>query len=206
MSSNLINENTNNKIGVKNRLRCSFCECCEHNISACNDRRLLQFEGLCLTRYMNLGYDGFMDLLMYLSEDQPKIVKSYAIRYCGCAIKSNILQCLNKIRIKIIELHRNNVIIRGLINTNYNIKRNLNIQKKIVESNDKNYCECKICYDSIIKSDFIELNCGHSFCKDCVKKSLQNIITEKPCCALCRAELIAIQASSEKIVVEVLSL
>jgi hypothetical protein len=57
------------------------------------------------------------------------------------------------------------------------------------EQNANSYndvCDCNICYENIIKSNFVKLNCGHEFCKDCIIKSLQNDKRVQACCAYCR--------------------
>lgn len=65
------------------------------------------------------------------------------------------------------------------------------IKTKISEIQDKFNvkCECNICYEEYEKKQFIKLGCSHEFCKDCIKKSLQNEIGHSPCCALCRLEM-----------------
>jgi len=47
-------------------------------------------------------------------------------------------------------------------------------------------CECNICYEEYSNAQFIKLDCGHKFCKDCFKQSLQNERKRTYCCAFCR--------------------
>jgi len=81
-------------------------------------------------------------------------------------------------------------IIRSISeSTQFNKK--FHIKTKISEKQDDLHekCECSICYDEHEKQNFIKLNCGHEFCKDCIKQSLQNEIKKTPCCAFCRADI-----------------
>jgi hypothetical protein len=50
-------------------------------------------------------------------------------------------------------------------------------------------CECNICYEENENVKFINFDCGHKFCKECVKKSLQNEKRQNYCCAYCRKEI-----------------
>ena len=50
--------------------------------------------------------------------------------------------------------------------------------------------ECAICYENIKCTDLVKLNCNHTFCGCCIKKTLktQNIY-HPPTCALCREKM-----------------
>lgn len=80
-----------------------------------------------------------------------------------------------------------------------NINKKFNIKTKIIEYSDKDECECSICYENKEKLNFIKLNCGHEFCKDCFKQTLKNVRTCNPRCAFCRAEIQNIELSSNLI-------
>ena len=84
---------------------------------------------------------------------------------------------------------------------NRQIDRKFNINIKILKNCNYNSekCECNICYDEYEKEDFVKLDCGHEFCKDCVKKSLQNEIKENLYCSFCRFEIKNIQLRKESI-------
>jgi hypothetical protein len=60
-------------------------------------------------------------------------------------------------------------------------------------------CECSVCYEGKEKQTFVKLNCGHEFCKDCIKQYLQNVRTENPQCALCRSEIKNIELTTQEI-------
>ena len=80
--------------------------------------------------------------------------------------------------------------------------RKFNINTKIIENNLINLhelCECNICFEDCEKKNFIKLDCKHEFCKDCIKKSLQNERRQIPCCAFCRAEIKNLELNLESI-------
>jgi hypothetical protein len=74
-----------------------------------------------------------------------------------------------------------------------------NIATKIIESSHTNECECGICYENKQKKVFVKLNCGHEFCKDCVKEYLKNVTTEDPQCAFCRTKIKNMELTSQEI-------
>jgi hypothetical protein len=77
--------------------------------------------------------------------------------------------------------------------------RKFNIQTNIVECEHTNECECNICYEGKEKKSFVKLNCGHEFCKDCIKEYLHNVRTEKPQCAFCRSEIKNMELATQDI-------
>jgi hypothetical protein len=94
------------------------------------------------------------------------------------------------------------MIIGTLRHRNFqSIKNKFNIQTKIVNccSNLHDKCECNICYENYEKSVFIKLNCGHEFCKECIKQTLKNERTEEPRCAFCRSQFKNFEISSSLI-------
>ena len=70
-------------------------------------------------------------------------------------------------------------------------KIKFNITTNLINSDEnlEEKCECGICYDSCEKINFIKLNCEHEFCKDCIKKSLQNERKQTLSCAFCRTDV-----------------
>lgn len=74
-----------------------------------------------------------------------------------------------------------------------------NIETKIVECLCTNECECGICYENKQKQVFVKLNCGHEFCKDCIKEYLKNVSTEEPQCAFCRTKIKNMELTSQEI-------
>lgn len=77
------------------------------------------------------------------------------------------------------------------INESAPLNRKFHITTNISENKEesKEECECSICYDKHDNKNFIKLGCGHEFCKDCVKQTLQNDRRKTPCCAFCRTEI-----------------
>jgi hypothetical protein len=68
------------------------------------------------------------------------------------------------------------------------INRKFDIASQVVaeEIEDIN-CDCNICYESLNITKFVKLNCGHEFCKDCLKNSLKSCnMYQSPSCAYCR--------------------
>lgn len=79
--------------------------------------------------------------------------------------------------------------------------RKFNIETKISDNQENldEKCECDICYESYEKQNFIKLNCNHEFCKDCIKKTLQNERKLIPNCAFCRSEIKNFEISNDSI-------
>lgn len=80
-------------------------------------------------------------------------------------------------------------------NTKFHIKTK--ISEKQYDLHEK--CECSICYDEHEKQQFIKLDCGHEFCKNCIKQYLQNERRKSPCCAFCRADINNFEIRQESI-------
>jgi hypothetical protein len=260
MSAEFNAENRNAGI-LPTRRCCSFCRNTGHNISTCNNTRLLDFEQLCLTRKASLGIAEFRNWLLNYSIENPNIVKAYAVRYCGCSIRSYMHVCVSHILERINRLNETSLLnsnrehsaefnqrlrrseenLLGLAElrnrlgsptrenlTNINLQDNIsrgdliaaveffrnfinsvyeeaiqnrkfNIQTNLVECSQTNHCECDICYESKLKPEFVKLNCGHEFCKDCIKQSLKNVRTENPQCAFCRSEIVNMELTSQEI-------
>lgn len=261
MSAEFNAENRNAGIILPTRRCCSFCRNTGHNISTCNDRRLFDFEQLCVTREASLGIAGFRNWLLNYSTENPIIVRAYAVRYCGCAIRNYMHICVNSIIAKISELNANgglrergqppegqepeqvhpqremhphndnenldNLIVEALLRVasgpfrslspneiiasmmfldmihrmrdDFTHNRKFNIQTNIVECSKTDECECSICYEGKEKKSFVKLNCGHEFCKDCIKEYLHNVRTENPQCAFCRSEIKNMELSTQDI-------
>lgn len=65
-------------------------------------------------------------------------------------------------------------------------------------------CDCNICYDSFDKYKFVQLNCQHEFCKDCVIKTIKSSTDayKEPCCAYCRNNIDTITTKSDEVKAE----
>jgi len=82
-------------------------------------------------------------------------------------------------------------MIRAINGESASFNTKFHIKTKISEKQDDLHekCECNICYDEHEKQKFIKLDCGHEFCKDCIKQTLQNERRKTPCCPFCRADI-----------------
>lgn len=80
-------------------------------------------------------------------------------------------------------------------NSKFRIKTKISEKQEDLEEK----YECNICYDESERKNFIKLDCGHEFCKDCIKKILQNKIRLTPCCAFCRADIKNLELKQESI-------
>jgi hypothetical protein len=81
------------------------------------------------------------------------------------------------------------------------LNRKFHIKTKISEDQDDldKKCECNICYEEREKKTFVKLDCGHEFCKDCIRQSLQNEQRQIPCCAFCRADITNFELKLESV-------
>lgn len=228
---------------------CSFCRRPGHNISRCNNEKLIIFENSCLMviRADNINVlQRFREFLLSEALHDPNLVRAFAIRKCEAITRSNMDNCIEGIiryftpHIRIMENEQNRIseepqepqepqesqeseVIRNLIRRNTmsllvgqseqtisevmlfmdmiiymremmeenNFNRKFNIKTTISENKDclNGNCECNICYDDHSKKEFVKLDCRHEFCKNCIKKSLQNEKRKTYCCALCRSEI-----------------
>lgn len=210
---------------------CSFCKNAGHNILACSDVRLLDFERLCVANSASLGSAEFKNWLFDCSLEEPSIVRAYAVRYCNCNVRSymhiyvcNIIERINRLetlRQQQDSADVENVAAGTLQNSmslsyiaNFieravvaRIRQNkedidntkFDIQINVVECVNANEIECGICYDNTIQNEVVKLNCGHKFCKDCIKQSLKNVRTKNPQCAFCRTEIKNIELTNHYI-------
>jgi hypothetical protein len=88
------------------------------------------------------------------------------------------------------------------------IGRKFKINTKVLpEQDETTICECNICYESFNITDFVKLNCGHEFCKECTKKSLNScLLTQNPGCAYCREKIVNFSYKKESVKTEFLDM
>lgn len=227
MMNNLIPGNRLNNLRNIVR-RCSFCGVSGHNISNCNNERIIIFGNECLIK-KNL-YDltddskkNFKEWLIdyYLNANGREIVRAYAISKCDCRLRSSIDTIIEKIidhmyPADYIE-EENNLFINEDVMLTLRILQFLryyssvdpeepnqifNITGSVVfldEIKSAEICDCAICYEEELQlKNFVTLNCEHKFCKDCFKQSLRSV-QSVPTCALCRAEITTIIVHDESI-------
>jgi hypothetical protein len=98
--------------------------------------------------------------------------------------------------IRFIEIIRT-ISERSQLNRKFDIKTIISENENQDDLEEK--CECNICYEEREKKVFVKLDCGHEFCKDCIRQSLQNEQRQKPCCAFCRSHINNIELKLESI-------
>lgn len=159
----------------------------------------------------------FREYILDTSARKPALVKAFAIKNCYSTLSHNmdtiitniinhytpIINTCNDIFETAFQVNANNPppelqtseILMGVLllsnmlnmpqeNTKFNI--HTTISEKLDEFKQN---ECGICYENKFEKQFIKLDCGHEFCKDCIKKSLQNEVKRTCCCAFCRSEI-----------------
>lgn len=84
--------------------RCSCCRSEGHNISNCNDPRLLNFQTILQNRRDELREIHSIDMNnkivyfeMWLYGQEHNLIKSYAMRFCGAYSRNNLQLCVQKI-------------------------------------------------------------------------------------------------------------
>ena len=81
-----------------------------------------------------------------------------------------------------------------------NLDRKFNVVSKLEDFNIDENCECAICYNDTRNTHFVKLNCTHTFCNSCIKKSFQHTtISAIPCCALCRSVISSVTFNDKNI-------
>ena len=213
MSRELNAENRN----VRSVRCCSFCRSAGHNITRCDSEPIRIFEREireCINIIMTLAPESSLDLnldlwllkqyLLNKAASDTHLVRGFAISRCGASIGTDAVSCVQLI-IQYFMVPEQ-IIERATRIMNQNaqektLNRKFHIKTEILTNqyNMEEKCECTICYDEHEKNKFIKLGCGHEFCKDCVKKSLQNEERETPCCAFCRSDIKKLELKLESI-------
>lgn len=79
-------------------------------------------------------------------------------------------------------------IKKCIVNDKYKINPLIKyIRFDITKSNNKNNTKtkCAICLDEVCENDFVYLNCGHKFCKNCISKLDEHNYD----CSICRSKI-----------------
>jgi hypothetical protein len=206
---------------------CSFCNEQGHTISTCTSELLNEFENLCLVKKefcqneVNV-YELFMSWLLTSYTIDKVLVKSFAVRKCGAATRSNVSTILQKITNYIFSIGEVEADYLPLYTSSYGslftISSNLLLERLpeienntissiyivIDETIEIKTSECPICYNEINKTNCMQLNCSHEFCTTCIKNMIDKC-NENPnpniplSCALCRSEIKEIVTSNIKI-------
>ena len=88
-------------------------------------------------------------------------------------------------------------MIRAMSESNRKFDINTNVLQDPANLEEK--CECGICYEECANKNIVKLNCGHEFCKDCIKQTLQNERKLTPCCAYCRTDITNFELKLESV-------
>jgi hypothetical protein len=104
---------------------CSYCKIQGHNITQCNDRRLLVFQENLINRrneLLEIYSIDFSNKISYfetwLYSNDQNLIKAYAIRYCGSCLRHTLQICVTKI-INYIWDAQNNILGNYLNENNY---------------------------------------------------------------------------------------
>jgi hypothetical protein len=218
---------SNRLSNLRNIVRCcSFCREQGHNISNCNNERIIIFGNECLIK-KNL-YDltadsknNFKEWLTNYYLRDSELVKAYGISKCNCRLRSTADVIIDKIidnmypedyiDEEIIPVMQEDVMltVRILQFLRYystindeepNQKFTITTSVEVLDENkSEEICDCAICYEeNLLVKKFVTLNCQHKFCKDCLKNSLKSV-QQVPTCALCRAEITTMLVYDESI-------
>ena len=210
---------------ISGNRRCSFCNETGHNITSCNNHRLICFKDLCILNkglcYLtNEPRGNFKQWLMNYYIEYTQVVKAFAISKCRCRLNSLPEFIIEKITSYIFEeeeilpdyipfIEGDDIAVQALLllslagyeNNRNKFSINTNIQP-LDSDKAEEICDCAICYgDELREKNFIILNCSHKFCKDCFKGSLEHVplSQELPTCALCRTEISSIIVHEENV-------
>jgi len=224
--NNLIPGNRLNNLRNISRC-CSFCRQQGHNISNCNDERIINFGLECLIRKQvcDLTADSkhnFKEWVMnyYLTVD-AEIVKAYGISKCDCRLRSSIYVIIEKIIDKmypadyieedIIPIMQDDLMLTARILQFLRYYSQINPEEleanqrfnitTIVESLDETksaeICDCAICYGE-------DLQMKTFVTLNCQHKFCKDCLKNSfksvqrvPTCALCRSEITTIIVYNE---------
>jgi len=109
-------ENRNNiTFMAPNRMqrRCSFCHRVGHNVSQCNHERLLEFEIMCANQVQitntEFELESWIKENYVINEVNPILVRSFAVRYCGCTLRHSIEHCIMSICNEMFRKYKQNL-------------------------------------------------------------------------------------------------
>ena len=216
--------------------RCSCCGSQNHNIKLCNDQSLISFEeNLFNKKSMLLEIvsiqlnDKISYFTIWVKKQSTKLIKNYALRFCGANSKNNLQTCIELVINYIWDISNSeetNLIVddNSFIQNSYSylelelsdfLARLRNEYKQMNESRkfditilnnktkikDDDLSECNICYEPIEEKDMIKLNCDHQFCKNCIKQTLKKCSPNcSPSCAMCRSKIICMTINDNNII------
>jgi len=226
--------NQNSFINATRRLtrRCSFCKSFTHNVTNCDNDRLLNFKENLISKRDDLREIHSIDFNnkisyfeTWLLGQNQKLVKSYAIRFCGAYARNTVEICAVKIINSIWNVNQdiwgNNqsqssdfvslpdsanmeIAVEYLLGLRNNRNqpdenRKFDIIPILCSASSNPQEECSICYEEIETSNMVSLNCNHSFCGTCLSQTFKKCNPNSlPCCALCRTKIECVMVNDIK--------
>jgi len=247
MLSNILQKSYEN-IKTKKCRKCSFCNNIGHNVSKCDDLRLCTFKRylfylkseLLLDNNIEINNDEHingiynsirkiekMEEFLYdfcgRSEENSKLIKTFACRFCSCRLKTRIQISINKIIVYLFELNYS-IIVNHSLNTtpfseetpvriscvlngiliNYYYTNNDDYDSSVIKVEHCNIetdkqdeiIDCPICYNDVKLVDCLTFNCNHNFCSECTIQLLKNYHVN---CPNCRTQMIKMNCYNNEI-------
>jgi hypothetical protein len=185
---------------------CSFCHSRTHNVKHCVDPRI------------SIIYEEINQLYLWLlplinSKETFKILLNghYTIPQLKaiCIIKmvltpSSKLHAINELYEHFYSLHLNTLYLNILSEEEPEVEI-IEVKSKpatitpifdlLEEDTDDIADECAICFDNIIRTNQVTLNCSHQFCGVCINDCLSKSNGELTC-ALCRTQITSISSKN----------
>ena len=169
-----------------NRRCCSFCKRPGHYKSTCKDK-LSDFELEMIQILENLTNSNEPEEREEIEYSNELMIASLENDIASAILFNDMMLHINyqRERLRALEINKNIEILVTKEN-----KLNKGLRKKE---------ECNICYEKQSKCNFINLNCNHNFCKDCIKQLITINIEKNKCCPFCRGKISKIETNTYKI-------
>ena len=157
---------------MSNRINCcSFCKSNQHNIKLCNDPLLLKFGDNLLKKKRMLSEiisiilsDKIAYFEIWINNQPIKLIKSYALRFCGAKSKNNSRMLVESIINYIwnIEINEVNLEVNSQINTLINTST-ISFENNLIQ-NSHNYLDMELSeFLGRIRQDYTQLNESRKF-------------------------------------------
>lgn len=158
-----------------------------------------------LTSSVELCFNSIISYIFYTRVEENTILNPF-INTNNNISTQNRNSILEAREILILAGYSNENILEMLTNTeaiNWLSTYHDNIKYNIVTTFEEDCqditSDCSICFENYGSKNFVKLNCSHSFCNDCIIKTIKTINTNNPRCALCRTEISNITTYTNKI-------
>jgi hypothetical protein len=136
-------------------------------------------KAICIFRKINNSHHSKQKLINYIIED---ILKTCFTVHFEIQPSPN-----TELKYQIVGDYNNNDI---MFSSGYESVDSMIELYTIINNKEKELpesIECPICYETIGKKEIIHTNCGHDYCKPCIKKVLSFSHSKK--CAICRTKI-----------------